>query len=148
MPRLQETYLENREMVQPNHANALETAHGGHVLRWMDEVGALSAMRFAGKPCVTAHLNSVDFERPIRVGDTALIHAYVYEAGDTSVHVRVKVLRENPLTGETERTTESYAVYVAIDENHRPASVPELQVDSERETELQETARDGEPDIR
>jgi len=48
MTDLIETVIENREMVQPNHANMLETAHGGHVMKWMDEVGAMSAMRFRG----------------------------------------------------------------------------------------------------
>jgi len=50
MTDLIETVIENREMVQPNHANMLETAHGGHVMKWMDEVGAMSAMRFSGRP--------------------------------------------------------------------------------------------------
>lgn len=145
MTRLSDTYIKNREMVQPHHASPLETAHGGNVLKWMDEVGAMAAMRFAGQPCVTAHINGVDFERPVQVGDTALLHAYVYDAGRTSVRVRVKVFRENPMTGETERTTESYVIYVAIDEHREPSPVPAVEIETEREKELQAAAKAGEP---
>lgn len=144
MPTLMDTLIENREMVQPHHANNLDTAHGGNVMKWMDEVGAMAAMRFAGRACVTAHINQLDFERPIHVGDTAFIRAYVYEAGETSVKVRMQASRENPLSGERERTTESYFVYVAIDDDHRPASVPALTVESDRGRELHREATGGE----
>jgi acyl-CoA hydrolase len=141
---LLESRIENREMVQPNHANMLETAHGGNVVKWMDEVGGMSAMRFAGETCVTARMDRVDFKRPIEVGDTALIEAYVYAAGTTSVRVRVQTYRENPLTGETEQTADSYFIYVAIDEDRNTVAVPDLIVDSERGERLREEALAGE----
>lgn len=144
MPRLSDTLIENREMVQPHHANNLATAHGGNVMKWMDEVGAMAAMRFAGEACVTAHINQLNFERPIRVGDTAFIRAYVYDAGRTSVKVRIAAFREDPRTGEREETTESYFVYVAIDADHRPTEVPELRAQTDRERKLQAEALDGE----
>ncbi|MDG5775366.1 acyl-CoA thioesterase [Haloarculaceae archaeon H-GB2-1] len=144
MPDLVDTIIENRWIVQPNHANTLGTAHGGTVLKWMDEVGALSAMRFAGENCVTARMDQVNFKRPIDVGDTALIEAYVYDAGSSSVKVRLRAFRENPRTGESELTTESYSVYVAIDEERRPTSVPELTVSTAEGERKQEQARNGE----
>lgn len=143
MTDLIDTYIENREMVQPNHANNLQTAHGGHVLKWMDEVGAMSAMRFAGNSCVTARINQVDFERPIKVGDIALIEAYVYRAGRTSVRVRLRAYREDLGTGNRELTTESYFVYVAIDDDREPTTVPELTTDTAESEHLREEALDG-----
>lgn len=146
MTDLLDTHIQNREMVQPNHANNLQTAHGGNVMKWMDEVGAMSAMRFAGNSCVTARINQVDFERPIRVGDTALIESYVYRAGRTSVRVRLQTYRENLRNGKREKATESYFVYVAIDENRDPAPVPELTVDSAEGERLRDVALAGDGD--
>jgi acyl-CoA hydrolase len=140
MPDLLDTYIENRHRIQPNHANNLGTAHGGNVLKWMDEVGAMSCMRFAGQPCVTAHISSVDFQLPLGLGDIALIEAYVFEAGRTSVKARVRAFGEDPLTGERDLTTESYFVFVAIDENHRPVPVPELTVASAEGERLRDQA--------
>jgi acyl-CoA hydrolase len=143
MTDLLATHIENREMVQPNHANNLRSVHGGNVMKWMDEIGAMSAMRFAGNACVTARINQVDFERPIRVGDVALIEAYVYRAGRTSVHVRLQTYREDLTSGEREKTTESYFVYVAIDEDGDPTPVPDLTVDSEEGERLRAEALDA-----
>ncbi|WP_121822554.1 acyl-CoA thioesterase [Halostella salina] len=143
MPSLMDTYIENREMVQPNHANNLDTVHGGNVMKWMDEVGAMSAIRFAGKSCVTARVDEMDFRRPVLVGDTAVIESYVYEAGETSVDVYLRAFRENPRTGERELTTESYFVYVGIDESGEPSPVPALTVESEEGERRQAEALDG-----
>jgi len=140
MSDLMETHIENRWLVQPNHANNLQTTHGGNVLKWMDELGALSAMRFSGETCVTARMDQVNFKRPIPVGDTALIRAYVFDAGRTSVQVRLEAFREDPRTRERVETTESYCVYVAVDDDGDPTPVPELTVDSERGRELRERA--------
>ncbi|MFB6079738.1 MAG: acyl-CoA thioesterase [Haloferacaceae archaeon] len=145
MPDLMETHIENRWMVQPNHANTLDTAHGGNVLKWMDEVGAMSAMRFAGEICVTAHVNEVNFRRPIPLGDVALVQGYVYGAGRTSVRVRTRVFREDPREGRRELTTESYMVFVAIDEHRDPTPVPDLTVSSDRGEELLAEALADEP---
>jgi len=143
MVRLADTHIENRELVHPNHANNLGTAHGGNVTKWLDEVGAMSAMRFAGEQCVTARMDQVNFRRPIQVGDAALIEAYVYAAGETSVRVCVRASRENPQTGETQRTTESVLVYVAIDDDHDPVPVPDLEVETDREHRLRDAALDA-----
>jgi acyl-CoA hydrolase len=147
MTDLLDTYLENRHLIQPNDTNNLDMAHGGNVMKWMDVDGALSAMRFAGQTCVTARMDQVNFVQPIPRGDTALIRAYVYAAGETSVRVRLKAFREDPKTGETELTTESFFVYVAIDEDHEPTTVPELTVSSEKDKKLRDEALQSEKEL-
>ena len=139
MPTPEETHIENRSRIQPNHANNHGTAHGGIVMKWMDEVGAMSAMRFARETCVTAGVERMDFRQPIPVGEIALIEAYVYDAGRTSVRVRVNASREDPLTGETAPTTESRFVFVAI-RDEKPTPVPSLTVESETDRRLRDEA--------
>ena len=140
MVELMDTFIEDRNRVQPHHANNLGTAHGGNVLYWMDEVGAMSAMRFAGDPCVTAHIDSVDFRLPLALGDIALVEAYAYASGRTSVRVRVRAHAEDPMTGDREVTTESYFVFVAVDEDRRPLEVPDLDVATAEGERLREQA--------
>ncbi len=144
MTDLMETVIENREMVQPNHANSLDVTHGGNVMKWMDEVGAMSAMRFSGSTCVTARVNRMNFEQPIPVGETAFITAYVYDTGTSSVKVRLVTEREDLRTRERERTTESYFVYVAIDDERKPTPVPELTVSTDEGAQLRSAALAGE----
>ncbi|WP_323190352.1 acyl-CoA thioesterase [Halostella sp. PRR32] len=144
MPTLIDTYIENRSRVQPNHANNYGTVHGGNVMKWMDEIGAMSAMRFAGESCVTASIDNMDFRNPVPTGDTVAIEAYVHGSGRTSVRTRVRAFRENPRTGEREQTTESQFVFVAVDENGTPTTVPDLTVESDRGERLLRAAKAGE----
>jgi acyl-CoA hydrolase len=145
VPDLLDTRIQNRWMVQPNHANNLGAAHGGNVLKWMDEAGAMSAVRFSGETCVTAHMDEVNFKQPVPVGETAFIDAYVYEAGRTSVKVRAQVYREDLKSGNRELTTNCYMVFVAIDEENRPVPVPDLTVATEAGEALLEEALDDAP---
>ncbi len=144
MTNLLDTFIENRYRVHPNHANSHETVHGGNVMKWMDMAGALSATRHAHAECVTASIDQMDFHRPVPVGDTVLIRSYVYDVGRTSIRVRLQAFRENPRTGEQERTTESRFVFVAVDESGSPIEVSELDVESERGQRLQQEAFDNE----
>ncbi|GAB3702943.1 acyl-CoA thioesterase [Halorubrum pallidum] len=146
MPTVSDTYIENRQRVQPTHTNNYESAHGGNVVKWMDEVGAMSAMRHAGETCVTAKINELDFKRPIPQGDTCVIESYAYAAGRTSVRVRLRAFRESPRTGEREVTTESYFVFVAVDERGEPTPVPDLETAGKRCRALRDAALDAEPD--
>lgn len=146
MPTPTDTYLENRFRVQPNDANNYETLHGGNLMKWLDEIGAMSAMRFAGETCVTAGVDDLSFHRPIPEGDTALVEAYVYAAGKTSIRVRLRAWREDPRTGETERTTGSCFTFVAIGEDGSPVEVPELTTETEEDERLREKALDAESD--
>ncbi len=141
-----ETYIENRHRVQPTHTNNYESAHGGTVVKWMDEVGALSAMRHAGETCVTARIEGLDFERPVPGGDTCVIESYAYASGRTSVRVRSRAFREAPRSGEREPTTDAFFVFVAVDEDGSPTPIPDLTVDSDRCRELQSAALEAEPD--
>ena len=146
MATVSDTYIENRERVQPDDANNYGTAHGGNVAKWMDEVGAMSAMRHAGATCVTARINRLDFERPVPRGDICVIESYAYATGRTSIRVRLRAFREAPRTGEREQTTDSYFVFVAVDDDMRPTGVPELTLGSDRCRELRDEALDGEKD--
>ena len=141
---LEETYIENRVLVQPDDTNHRNIAHGGNVVKWMDEVGAMSAMRFAGRTCVTARMESVDFRRPIPRGNTALVESYVYDAGTTSMDLFLRVFSEDPMSGDRELTSESRFVYVALDDDGTPATVPDLDVSSDRAAELRAAARRSE----
>ncbi|MFB6251237.1 MAG: acyl-CoA thioesterase [Halobellus sp.] len=136
-----ETYIENRARIQPDMTNNYDTAHGGVVMKLMDEVGAMSAMRFAGETCVTARVEGLDFSRPIPRGDIAVVEAWAYRAGRSSIGVRIVVDREDPRTGQRERTCESCFVFVAVDEDGSPVSVPELTAPTDRDRELRESGR-------
>jgi len=143
MPTVVDTYIENRQTIQPNDTNNHDTAHGGVIMRLMDEAGAMCAMRLAGETCVTAHVEDIDFVKPVPRGSIAVVESWVYNTGRTSVNVRLEVDKEDPRTGERERTAESCFTFVAVNEDGKPVPVPSLTVETERGEELRDRGRNA-----
>ena len=121
------------QLMYPEHANLLGNIHGGWIMKLVDEAGALACMRHAQRKVVTVAIDSMVFRQPIRIGDLIIINAEVSYVGRTSLESEVQVLAENPITGEQTHTNTAYLVYVALDDEGRPTSVPGLIAETEDE---------------
>lgn len=119
--------------MMPQHVNNLGNVFGGVVLAMVDRVAAVAAMRHAGRPCVTASIDRVDFREPIHSGELVTCHAQVNFVGRTSMEVEVRVEAENLLTREVRHTNLCYLTFVAIDEDGGPVPVPPLLLKGEEE---------------
>ncbi len=138
---LASSYTEMTELLLPNDTNNLGRALGGAVLNWMDICGAIAAMRFAGNQVVTASMDHVDFISAIELGEVAVVRAYVFSTGRTSLDVKVDVHAENPRTGDPDReTTSSFLTFVALDETGTPTPVPDVAYETDDERWLREEA--------
>lgn len=118
---------------QPEHSNSLGNVHGGVVLKLCDECGGIIAARHARRPAVTVTVDSVNFHRPVVLGQLLLVHGRITWVGRTSIEVELRVETENLLTGEVTHTNSAYFVYVALDEERRPTPVPLLALQDEDE---------------
>ena len=76
MPTLLDTRVETRRYIFPGQSNATGTAHGGDLLKWIEQTGAMSAMRFAGRDTVTVGIDDMRFHRPVPQGSIALFGAF------------------------------------------------------------------------
>lgn len=114
------------EVVLPQDANVLGNVLGGRVMHLVDISAAVAALRHARSHVVTASVDHVDFRNPIRVGELILLQSSVNRVFNTSLEVGVKVLSENPLTGERKHTTSAYVTFVSVDAEGRPHAAPPL----------------------
>lgn len=140
--RLSKSHTEMTELLMPDDSNFFGRALGGAVLHWMDICGAIAAMRFSNRQCVTASMDHVDFISPIELGEVVVIQAYAFDTGRTTVEVKVDVMAEEPRTGASRETTSSFLTFVAVDEDGTPTEVPELVCESDAERDHREAARD------
>jgi len=129
------------QLMQPEHANNLGNVHGGWIMKLMDEAGGLSCIRHARRRVVTVAIDQMVFRQPIRIGDLVIITAEVSYVGRTSMETEVQVMAENPVTGECTYTNTGYLVYVALDENSHPVTVPPLIPETEAERVRMEAGR-------
>ena len=125
--------VESRYLVMPGHANVFGTAFGGAIMSWIDMVAAMAAQKHCGHEVVTAGIDSVAFEEPVRIGEQVVLLACVNYVSRTSMEVGVKVIRENPATDERTTATRAFLTFVAVDENHRPVAAPKLTPETDDE---------------
>jgi uncharacterized protein (TIGR00369 family) len=121
------------QFMMPEHANPGGSVHGGLIMKMVDEAGAIAAMRHAQRPVVTIAVDSMTFKSPVLIGQLVSLQAHVTYVGRTSVEVSVRVLAEDPVTRSVTHTNSAYLVYVALDDQRRPTSVPGLRLESDAE---------------
>ena len=130
------------QLMHPEHANLLGNVHGGWIMKLVDEAGALACMRHAQRKAVTVAIDSMTFRQPIKIGDLVILNAEVTYTGRTSMEATVEVLAENPITGEQTHTNTAYLVYVALDDEGRPTSIPQVQAETEEDKQKMKQAQE------
>ncbi|UPT67296.1 MAG: acyl-CoA thioesterase [Sphingobacteriales bacterium JAD_PAG50586_3] len=121
------------EIVLPNDTNTLGNLMGGRLLHWMDIAAAIAAQRHSKRVCVTASVNNVSFNQPIKLADIVTLEAKVSRAFNSSMEVYIDVWVENNATGEKIKCNEAIYTFVAVDQIGNPINVPELQPETELE---------------
>ncbi|KAF9126781.1 Acyl-coenzyme A thioesterase 11 [Mortierella sp. 14UC] len=111
---MQTTFAESAQLVLPQHANSLSITFGGQVMKWMENVAAVSASRFARVPIVTASIDSLQFHRKTMIGDCLTMRSVVTRVFRSSMEVYVFVDSENLVTGKQTFTNEAFFSMVAL----------------------------------
>jgi len=133
-----ESRVTKTSVVLPPDANTHGTLFGGKMMANVDEVASISAMRHARTSVVTAFIDSVEFLCPVRVGQAVTLESFVCWTGTTSLEVYVKVVAEDLMSGEKQLCLTSLLVFVALDHNGTPVTVPEIIAETDFEQALNE----------
>ncbi len=135
-----ESYTLMTELVLPNDTNVFGNLMGGRLMYWMDIAAAIAAQRHCNAPVVTASVDNISFENPIKLGNTVHIEAKVTRAFTSSMEVHLKVWGEDFTQQYKYKSNEAYYTFVALDPNRRARPVPQLIPETEEEKKLFEGA--------
>ncbi len=124
------------ELVLPNDTNVFGNLMGGRLMYWMDIASALAAMKHCGVPVVTASVDNISFENPIRLGNVVHIEAMITRTFNTSMEVHMNVWGEDLLQQYKYKSNEAYYTFVALDSNRKPMAVPGLRAETVEEKKL------------
>lgn len=124
------------ELVLPNDTNTFGNLMGGRLMYWMDIASALAAMKHCGTPVVTASVDNISFESPIKLGNVVHIEARVSRAFSTSMEVYMRVWGEDALHQYKYKSNEAYFTFVSLDPNGKPRPVHSLVPETEEEKKL------------
>ena len=130
------------QLVMPNDTNPLENLMGGNLMRWMDIAAGICAAKHCEAYVVTACVDHVSFERPIKTGEVVTLKAYATRAFNTSVEVFVEVFASSMKGGRSVKCNHAYFTFVAIDdETRKPIGIPDLIPVSSDEKQRYESAQ-------
>ena len=113
-----------RVVMMPRDTNPMGTIFGGIILSYIDQAGAVEALRHTNKKLVTVAMHEVKFIAPVFVGDLVSFYTETVKIGTTSLTVRVTVeARRRLAPHEITRVTQAEVVYVAVDEPGHPVPI-------------------------
>ncbi|RRQ46633.1 acyl-CoA thioesterase [Chryseobacterium sp. SC28] len=122
-------------IVLPNETNSLKNLFGGELLSKMDRAASISAARHSETKVVTASVNHVSFDLPIPEGGIVVLESKVSRAFSTSMEIYVDVWLDDPIKQKKVHTNSGIYTFVAIDDDGKPAKVPEIIPETELEIE-------------
>jgi uncharacterized protein (TIGR00369 family) len=120
------SYISISELMLPSHTNFSGKIHGGYILSLLDKVAFACASKFSGNYCVTASVDTVNFLKPIEVGELVTMKASVNYVGKSSMIIGIRVEAENIQTGVLKHCNSSYITMVAKDKEGNSVTVPGL----------------------
>jgi len=128
------------ELVLPNDTNLHGNLMGGRLMYWMDIAAGLSAGRHCQSAAVTASVDNISFQAPIRLGNAVHIEARVTRAFTTSMEIHIRVWGEVMADQARYRSNEAYYTFVALDAEGRPRPVAEVLPETPEEQRLYDGA--------
>ena len=122
-PVEQSDLLAIRTIAMPADTNPAGDIFGGWIMSQMDLAAGNLAGRVADGRSATVAVDSMQFLRPVKVGDEVTIYATLLSIGRSSMKIHVDVLAR-PRFGKTSaRVTQADFVFVALDEEGKPRAI-------------------------
>jgi acyl-CoA hydrolase len=128
-------------LMTPDTANFSGNVHGGHLLKWLDQVAYACASRYAAKYVVTVSVDQVTFRQPIFVGELVTFLASVNHTGTSSMEIGIKVLAQDIRSQAVRHVNSCFFTMVAVDDERKPTPVPPLRPSTPDEKRRCEAAR-------
>ena len=110
----------------PSDANPAGNVFGGEILKHIDMVAGIVAQRHSQSNAVTISMDSVNFLKPVFVGNVLTLNAGINYVHNSSMEIEVRAEAEDIITGIRTVTGTAFVTFVALDKNGKPTPAPKL----------------------
>ena len=137
-----------RFLVPPGVVNWGGKAHGGTVMRWIDEAAYACAASWAkdgdaASDAVAVYSGGIHFFAPVRIGDLVEVEARIVYTSAHSMHLSIRVSSADPRTPhELTLTTQCMSVFVVPGADGVAQPVPHWEPTTPEDVRLHEHARE------
>ena len=117
----------------PSDANPAGNVFGGEILKHIDMVAGIVAQRHSQSNAVTISMDSVNFLKPIFVGNVLALNARINYVHNSSMEIEVSAEAEDIITGIRTVTGTAFVTFVALDKNGKPTPAPKLSLKTDND---------------
>ena len=140
MKKVSDSLTEQQYLICPAHINHYGRLFGGQLLKWIDELAGIVAIRHSGATVTTAAIDNLRFQAPAYAGEMIVLQGMVTYVGRSSMEIRVDTYRE-ALDGTREMINRAYIDMVAINCKGQPIEVPDLCLETDEQEAEYEAAK-------
>lgn len=130
-----------RFTAEPSDSNFFGNVHGGYVMRWIDQAAYACSVAWCGRDCVTVYVGGIRFYKPVHIGNLVEVSAKLIYTGTTSMHIAVDVCARELKSGIKHKTTHCISIFVALDEDGKPTTVPHWEPQTEDDQAMESYAK-------
>ncbi len=98
---------------------------GGWLMSQMDLAAGNMAGRVSQGRGATVAVEAMQFLQPVKVGDEVTLYATLKKVGRTSMRIHIDVWARARFGRDAKKVTDAYFVFVALDEEGKPRSIPD-----------------------
>jgi len=117
----------------PSDANPAGNVFGGEILKHIDMVAGIVAQRHSQSNAVTVCMDSVNFLKPVFVGNVLHLNARINYVHNSSMEIEVTGEAEDIVTGIKTITGTAFVTFVALDKNSKPMHVANLSLKTDED---------------
>ena len=117
----------------PSDANPAGNVFGGEILKHIDMVAGIVAQRHSQSNAVTVCMDSVNFIKPVYVGNVLKLFARINYVHNSSMEIEVKAEAEDIVTGIRTITGTAFVTFVALNEDGKSFPVPKISLKTDED---------------
>lgn len=121
--RVADSATECSKIIRQEDINGQHRLFGGRLMEWIDEVGALTAIRHCGGLVTTLAVDQLMFKHGAFLNQVVVLSGRVTYVGNTSMEVRVDTYVEEIPTGKRVAINHAYLIFVHVDDSGKPIPI-------------------------
>lgn len=116
-------FLAIRTIASPKDTNITGDIAAGWIVSQMDMAGNSTAASTSHGRVTAVSIETLNFHKPVYIGDEVSIYTEVQRIGNTSMHVKIEAWVKRAEGDEIVQVTEGIFIYVAIDKDYAPRQI-------------------------
>ena len=130
--KVSDSMTEQQYILRPAHINPYGRLFGAQLLKWIDEVAGIVAVRHSNAIVTTAAIDNLQFTKPAFAGQMVVLCGRITYVGRTSMEIRVDTYTE-ALDGSRQHINKAYIDMVAINNEGQAIEVPALELETDEQ---------------